>query len=182
MGNSSHRGVHYLRALSQLELASVTQALELDVPRDALLQGVWWDGATPEVRNYRLTLWSEKATPRSSTWLAERAGDVYRLRARPATLDELRALLEALEELGVQGVSSTSMIAEAHYDCRDRTYQLCLTPLEEMVEGRPYKRWLFRRHADGRPLSVGYCCETRRGGGYATLPGAAVLRGNPWPD
>lgn len=176
------RSVTSFQALSSRELLEVAQALELSVPPDALLQGIWWHGEIYGVRNYRLTQWCETASPRRRTWVAERAGAVYRLQARPATPDELQALLEALWELGVREIEPSALVAEAEYDCRYGSYQLCATPLEKMVEGRPYKRWIFRRHRDGRPLSVGYLCETRRGEVYATLPGGAILRGNPWSD
>lgn len=169
-------------SLNQVELLGVTRALELEVPADAVLQGVWWPGETHEQRNYRLTMWCETSTPLCSTWVAERSGPVYRLQARPATSDEIDALLEALQELGVEQAAPGEPIAEVEYDCRYRSYQLSFTALEDMVEGRPYKRWIFRRHRDGRPLSVGYLCETRRGDAYATLPGGAILRGNPWSD
>lgn len=179
MGNHPHRSAHNL---SELELAGITQALELSVPPGAVLRGVWWPGDGPEHRNYRLTMWCEDGTPLCSTWVAERTGPVYRLQARPATADEIVALLEALAALGVAEASSGEPIAEAEYDCRYRSYQLCFTALEDMVEGVPYRRWIFRRHRDGRPLSVGYVCETRRGEDYATLPGGGILRGNPWFD
>ena len=51
-----------------------------------------------------------------------------------------------------------------------------------MHEGLPYKRWVFRRHADGDPLSVGYVCETRHGNAHVTLADSALLRGNPWTN
>ncbi len=180
MGIHPHRAV---QALSNLELVGVTRALELSVPEGAVVRGVWWPGEAQDTRNYRLTMWAaHAASPLCSTWIAERSGPVYRLQARPATADEIRALLEALSELGVRDFDPSAPIAEAEYDCRYRSYQLCFTALEDMAEGRPYRRWVFRRHRDGRPLSVGYLCETRRGDGYATLPGGAILRGNPWSD
>lgn len=180
MGIHPHRAV---QSLSHLELTSVTRALELSVPDDAVVRGVWWPGDTQDKRNYRLTMWSATASsPLCSTWIAERSGPVYRLQARPATADEIAELLEGLAELGVRDEGRSAPIAEAEYDCRYRSYQLCFVALEDMEEGQPYKRWVFRRHRDGRPLSVGYLCETRRGDGYATLPGGAILRGNPWSD
>jgi hypothetical protein len=171
-----------VQSMNLAELHGVTRALDLDVPPDAVLQGVWWHGEAEDTRNYRLTMWCEQRSPLCSTWLAERAAGVYRLQARPATTDEIRDLMDALQELGLGEVARGGPLAEVEYDCRYRSYQLCFTPLEEMLEGRPYKRWIFRRHRDGRPLSVGFLCETRRGDGYATLPGGAILRGNPWSD
>jgi hypothetical protein len=171
------------QSLTNWELSGVTRALELHVPTDAILQGVWWPGDTQDKRNYRLTMWSTDAhAPRCRTWIAERLGQVFRLQARPATPDEIDELLDALSELGVLDSDGAEPIAEAEYDCRNRSYQLCFTALEDMMEGLPYKRWVFRRHRDGRPLSVGYLCETRRGDAYKTLPGGAILRGNPWSD
>jgi hypothetical protein len=179
MGNHPQRA----HSLSERELVGVTRALELVVPEDAVVRGVWWPGETQDKRNYRLTMWANaEQTPLCSTWVAERAGPVFRLQARPATADELEELRQALRELDVYDVDEEAPIAEAEYDCRYRSYQLCFTALEDMVEGQPYERWVFRRHRDGRPLSVGYLRETRRGDGYATLPGGAILRGNPWSD
>jgi hypothetical protein len=180
MGIQPHPSVQSFQPLNQVELHDVAQALELSVPPHALLQGVWWRGEAPGTRNYRLTMWCETAPALCSTWVAERTGQVFRLQARPATSDEIQLLVEALQELGVWEPSA--LIAEAEYDCRYQSYQLSFTPLEEMVEGRPYERWMFRRHRDGRPLSVGYVCETRRGDSYANLPGGAILRGSPWFD
>lgn len=169
--------------LTNWELSGITRALDVYVPMDAIVQGVWWPGDTEDSRNYRLTMWSSDAqTPRCSTWIAERLGQVFRLQARPATADEIDELLEALRELDVLDSKDVETIAEAEYDCRYRSYQLCFTALEDMLEGRTYERWVFRRHRDGRPLSVGYLCETRRGDAYETLPGGAILRGNPWSD
>jgi hypothetical protein len=171
------------RALSNVELMDVTQALELSLPPEAVVKGSSWPGAAEDTRNFRVSMWTNgnDDQPRHSVWLAERKGQVYRLRARPATAEELRELLDALRELGADQAQDEP-VAEAEYDCTDRRYQLCFTPLEEMVEGLSYKRWILRRHRDGRPLSVGYVCETRRGDDYATLPGGAVLRGNPWSE
>lgn len=169
------------QSLANWELSAVARALELHVPMDAIVQGVWWPGDTQDKRNYRLTMWSRDAnSPRCSTWVAERAGQVYQLQARPATPEELDELLDTLSELGELDSDGAEAIAEAEYDCRHRSYQLCFTALEDMLEGVPYKRWVFRRHRDGRPISVGYLCETRRGDAYQTLPGGAILRGNPW--
>jgi hypothetical protein len=180
MGLNPHRDA---QSLSNLELLGVTRALELRLPEDAVLRGVWWPGDTQDKRNYRLTMWANEAqTPLCSTWIAERSGSVYRLQARPATPEEIELLLEALDELGVRELDAGAPIAEVEYDCRYRSYQLCFTALEDMIEGKPYKRWVFRRHRDGRPLSVGYVCETRRNDAFATLPGGAILRGNPWSD
>ena len=89
-------------------------------------------------------------------------------------------LYEALLEVGALEKIDERPIAEAHYDCKRRAYQLTFTPFAQMHEGLPYRRWIFRVHDDGRPLSVGYLCETRRGDGYATLPEQATLRGDPW--
>jgi hypothetical protein len=168
--------------LSSLELQAIARALELDWPTDALVQGTWWPGKTEDTRNYKVTLWTTHATPLTSTWIAERSHGVYRLCTRPASADEVALLLEALRELDAFDSNDDTTIAEAQYDCRERVYQLCFTALEEMIEGLRYERWVFRRHLDGRPLSVGYIFETRRGDAYATVPGGAVLRGNPWPD
>lgn len=180
MGTHPHREAY---SLSQRELLGVTRALELVVPEDAVLRGVWWPGETQDRRNYRLTMWvNAERAPLCSTWIAERTGPVFRLQARPATTDEICELLQALAELGVPGIAEPTTIAEAEYDCRYRSYQLCFTALEDMVEGKPYERWVFRRHGDGRPLSVGFLRETRRGDAYATLPGGGILRGNPWCD
>ncbi|RYZ05142.1 MAG: hypothetical protein EOO73_21300 [Myxococcales bacterium] len=171
-----------MQSLSSFELQAIAEALDLAVPPDAALHGVWWEGEAESTRNYRLTMWRDAATPLCSTWLAERAGAVFRLKARPATPEEIQTLLEALEELGIRESVPEAPIAEVEYDCRYRSYQLCFTALEHMIEGKPYKRWIFRRHRDGRPLSVGYLRETRRGDAHATLPGASILRGNPWAD
>ena len=175
-----------------MELADVVRALELQLPEDALLSGVWWPGSTQDKRNYRLCVRTngDARYPRSCSWTAERAGSVYRLQMRPATPEEMADLLHALQELGVleQGEaegeteSVAESVAEAEYDCRHRSFQMCFVALEDMVEGVPYKRWVFRRHRDGRPISVGYICETRRGNSYDTLPGGAILRGDPWSD
>jgi|GEM_PF-4446322 len=178
MGNSARIGP---QRLSSLELQAIARALELVWPSDALVQGSWWPGTTEDTRNYEVNVWTTHAAPLTSTWIAERTNDVYRLCARPASPDELEALLEALRELGALEHDAETTVAEAQYDCRERVYQLCFTPREEMMEGLRYERWVFRRHLDGRPLSVGYVFETRRGDAYATLPGGAVLRGNPWP-
>lgn len=177
MGNNAHEGP---QRLSTFELHGFARALELTWPSDGIVKGVCWPGASAEQRNYEVTLWTPDATPLRSTWVAERSGNVYRLLARPANADELEQLFEALRELNALEGELSDAIAEAQYDCRQRTYQLCFTPLEEMREGMRYDRWVFRRHSDGRPLSVGYVVETRRGDGYDTLPGGSVLRGNPW--
>lgn len=179
MGNKAHDGP---QRLSNFELQGFARTLELSWPSDAVVKGVWWPGASAEKRNYKVTLWTLDATPLTSTWIAERSSNVYRLLTRPANADELAALLDALRELNALEGDMSDAIAEAQYDCRNRTYQLCFTPLEQMREGRRYERWVFRRHADGRPMSVGYLFETRRGDAYATLPGGSVLRGNPWSD
>jgi hypothetical protein len=178
MGTKAHDGP---QRLSTFELQGFARALELSWPSDSIVRGVWWPGGSPEKRNYEVTLWTSDATPLSSTWVAERTGDVYRLRARPANPDEIHALLEALRELDALESDVGGPIAEAQYDCRYQTYQLCFTPVEEMLEGLRYERWVFRRHSDGRPLSVGYLFATRRGAAAATLPGGSVLRGDPWP-
>jgi hypothetical protein len=177
MGNKAHEGP---QRLSTLDLHAFARALELSWPSDGVVKGVWWPATSAEKRNYKVTLWTPDSPPLSSTWIAERSGSVYRLQARPANADELETLLDALRELGALERDVGATIAEAQYDCRNRSYQLCFTPLEEMLEGLRYERWVFRRHSDGRPLSVGYLFETRRGDAYATLPGGAVLRGNPW--
>lgn len=179
MGNSARIGP---QRLSSLELQAIGRALELVWPNDALVQGSWWPGKTEDTRNYEVTLWTTHTTPLTSTWVAERSNGVYRLCTRPANSDEVQDLLDALRELDALEPDADTTIAEAQYDCRERVYQLCFTPLEEMMEGLRYERWVFRRHRDGRPLSVGYVVETRRGDAYATLPGGAVLRGNPWAD
>jgi hypothetical protein len=179
MGTSAQVGP---QRLSSLELQAVARALELVWPSDGVVQGVWWPGKSDETRNYKVTLWTVNAVPRMSTWIAERAGGAFRLVTRPANSDEVQALLDALGEVGALEHDADTTIAEAQYDCRERVYQLCFTPLEEMLEGLRYERWVFRRHSDERPLSVGYIFETRRGGAHATLPGGAVLRGNPWSD
>jgi hypothetical protein len=179
MGTDAHEGP---QRLSSFELRSIARALELSWPSDALVKAVVWAGNASGKRNYRITSWAVDANPLCSTWVAERSGEVYRLMARPANPDELQAMLEALRELDALEDDCEGSVAEAQYDCRNRTYQLCFTPLEGMLEDIPYKRWVFRRHDDGRPLSVGYLCETRRGDAYATLPGGAILRGNPWSD
>ena len=177
MGNNAQEGP---QRLSTFELHAFARALELSWPSDAVVKGVWWRGISTEKRNYKVTLWTPDSTPLRSTWIAERSGNVYRLQARPANADELAALFDALRELDALDGAVSPTVAEAQYDCRNRSYQLCFTPLEEMLEGLRYERWVFRRHSDDRPLSVGYLFETRRGGDYATLPGGAVLRGNPW--
>jgi len=179
MGNHAHEGP---QRLSTFELKAFARALELTWPSEAIVKGVWWPGTGAEKRNYEVTLWTPDSTPLHRIWIAERSGNVYRLRARPANADELAALFDALPELDALGEGVSTTVAEAQYDCRDRCYQLCFTPLEEMLEGLRYERWIFRRHGDGRPLSVGYRFETRRGDQYASLPGGAVLRGNPWSD
>jgi hypothetical protein len=177
MGNNAHEGP---QRLSTFDLQVFARALELSWPSEGVVKGVWWPGTSAEKRNYKVTLWTPNSAPLSSTWIAQRSDGVYRLQARPANADELEALLDALRETGALERDVGAAIAEAQYDCRDRSYQLCFTPLEEMLEGLRYERWVFRRHADGRPLSVGYLFETRRGDTYATLPGGAVLRGIPW--
>jgi hypothetical protein len=172
------------RLLSSLELAAVARALELRWQADALVKGEWWPGSGQGQRNYRLRMWSTQGPlqPALSTWLVERRGNVYRMKTRPATSQEIESMLDALRELDALEQPMLTDIAEAAHDCGRGTYQLCFTAFEDMLEGLSYKRWLFRRHRDGRPLSVGYLCETRRGSGYATLPGGAILRGNPWSD
>lgn len=179
MGKDARQG---LLPLSSLELTQVTRALELCLPSDALVKAVSWASTSDARRNYRISAWFDPGwdAPLCSTWIAERSGDVFRLLGRPANRDELEQLFEALSELDAFDEVAGQPVAEAHYDCRHRTYQLCFTPLEQMHEGLPYRRWIFRLHDDGRPMSVGYISETRRGDGYATLPDGAALRGNPW--
>jgi len=178
MGNEAHDGP---QRLSAFELRAFAQALELSWPSEGIVEGVWWPGSRAEIRNYEVTLRTPDGTPLLRTWIAERFGNAYRLRIRPVDSDELATLLQTLQELDALESDAVGPIAEAQYDCRYRTYQLCFTPLEEMLEGLRYERWVFRRHADGRPLSVGYRFETRRGNAHAMLPGGSVLRGNPWP-
>jgi hypothetical protein len=172
---------HLPRPLNQLELTSLTRALELSLPDDAIVKAVWWPGVAEGQRNYRLTAWTT-TEPRRGTWLVERLRNVYRLRARPADADELGRLLDALRDVRALEPGARPEVAQADYDCSKRSYQLCFTLLEDMREGTPYKRWILRRHHDDRPLSVGYLLETRRGNGYATLPGGATLRGSPWSE
>jgi hypothetical protein len=179
MGKHAREG---LQPLSSFELTHFMRALRLDLPSDAIVKGVSWASSSADKHNYRVRVWLDQGQelPLSSTWIAEREGHVFRLLGRPATPDEIEMLYGALRELDALAEIDPGPIAEAHYDCRQRLYQLAFTPLEQMVEGLPYRRWFFRRHDDGRPLSVGYVCETRRGNGYATLPDGAVLRGDPW--
>lgn len=166
--------------LSKLELQTVAHALELCLPDDGIVKAEWWPG-TEGKRNYRIVCFATEPAPLCRTWIAERSGTVFRLMGRPANSDELDELFAALRELGTPEPEGHG-VAEAFYDCRGHTYQLYFTPLEEMHEGLPYRRYVFRRHSDGRPLSVGYICETRRDDAYLTLPGAEILRGNPWRD
>lgn len=172
------------RALSEIELSSLTYALELSLPLDAMVMGVTWPGKSEGHDNYRLSVWTRRPAPppRHSVWLAERRGNVYRLKLRPANADEIQLLLEALREVAAFEPETAPAVVEADYDCSERTYQVCFTALEDMREGTAYKRWILRRHYDARPLSVGYVLETRRDNGYATLPGGATLRGSPWTD
>jgi len=172
------------RPLSSLELSAVARALELRWLEDAIVKGSWWPGAEQGERNYRLTMWSSRGArqPALSTWLVEKRGGAYRLKCRPATSDEIEQMLQALRELDALEEPIDADIAEAEYDCGRGRYQLCFAAFEDMLEGLPYKRWIFRRHHDDRPLSVGYVCETRDGDEYVTLPGGATLRGNPWSD
>lgn len=170
------------RRLSNLELHAFARALELSWPNDAIAKGVSWPAAAENTRNYRVTVWSVDAAPLSSTWIAERHDGVYRVLARPADRAEVESLLQALRELDALEDDADATIAEAQYDCRERVYQLCFTPLEDMLEGLRYERWLFRRHTDDRALSVAYIFETRRGNAYVRLPGGAILRGDPWSD
>lgn len=179
MGTNAHEGP---QRLSTFELQSFAHTLELSWPSDGIVQGFSWPGGSAEKRNYQVTLWTRDAAPLTSTWLAERSGDVFRLAARPADADELAQLMESLRELDALEVDLTRAVAEAQYDCRSHVYQLSFTPREEMREGLRYERWVFRRYPDGRPLSVGYFFETRHGNAYTTLPGRAVVRGNPWLD
>jgi hypothetical protein len=179
MGKYARQG---LQPLSFSELAYVARALELCLSSEASVKGVSWPSSTSERRNYRVSAWLDQGreTPLQSTWIAERHGDVFRLLGRPANHEELVQLFEALLEVGAASEIAEGPIAEAHYDCKHRTFQLTFTPFEQMREGLPYRRWIFREHGDGRPLSVGYITETRRGDGYATLPDGATLRGAPW--
>jgi len=179
MGNSAHEGP---RRLSTSELHGFARTLELSWPSDGVVKGFSWPGTSAEKRNYQVTLGARGQSPLNRTWVAERCGNVYRLVARPADADELQQLLDTLRELGALELGSEDAIAEAQYDCRNRTYELSFTPLEEMLEGQRYERWMFRRHLDGRPWSVGYVFETRRGNASELLPGGSVLRGNPWRD
>jgi hypothetical protein len=167
--------------LSKLELQTVTRALELCLPDDGIVKAEWWPGSDGK-RNYRVSCFAPSATAPCQTWIAERAGNVLRLLGRPANADELDELFTALREVAGLDATTDEPLAEAFYDCRGHVYQLCFTRLDEMYEGMPYRRYVFRRHSDGRPLSVGYICETRRGDAYKTLPDGEVLRGNPWRD
>ena len=179
MGNSAGRG---LQQLSSLELSFVARALELDLIPDARVHGILWPGEAPEIRNYRVMQQTNGARgePLQSMWVAERAGDVFRMLARPANRDEILELLEALREVRALEPEISNPVAEAQYDCRERTYQLSFTSLDAMLEGVRYKRWIFRRHGGGRPLSVGYVLETRSNAAHVALSGGEVLRGSPW--
>jgi hypothetical protein len=179
MGKDARQG---LQPLSSLELKCFLRALELCLPSEAIVKGVSWPAASSGHRNYRVSVWLDQGrdVPLCSTWIAERSGDVFRLLGRPANRDELELLYEALRELGARDELETGGIAEAHYDCKHRTFQLSFTPLEQMHEGLPYRRWILRQHDDGRPMSVAYISETRLGDAYATLPDGRTLRGNPW--
>lgn len=172
------------RPLSHVELVALLRALELRLPEGAPVRAVWWPGRSEEQRNYRITTSTTRAAREAChrTWLIERRGNRYRLRARPADSYEIELLLEALREVAALAPGGAPALAEASYDCVEHTYQVCFTALDDMREGQPYERWILRRHPDGRPLSVGYVLETRTGRGYATLPGGARLRGNPWSD
>ncbi|HYP87770.1 MAG TPA: hypothetical protein VEQ59_06445 [Polyangiaceae bacterium] len=173
-----------LRSLTNSELSSLARSLELNWPQDAIIKGESWPGVDDDRRNYRLTMWTARSPlePVCSTWLVERHGNLYRLKTRPAEPHEIELLLDTLRELGALEPDAVESIAEATYDCGQHTFQLCFTALEDMREGTPYKRWIFRRHPDPRPLSVAYLQETRRDNSYDTLPGGAILRGNPWSD
>ena len=92
--------------------------------------------------------------PALSTWLVERRGNVYRLKTRPAALQEIELLLDALRELDALEQPALADIAEAAYDCGRSTYQLCFTPFEDMLEGLPTSAGSFADTATD-PLSVG---------------------------
>jgi hypothetical protein len=178
MGNAVQQG---LRSLSSLELRRIMRALEICLPEDAEVEGFHWHSRDGRSENYRVRAHCVTTASAAvySTWIAERSGSVYRLLGRPATLAEVDFLLQAIRELG--DVKEMALpLAEAHYDCVRHAYQLLPTLFEQMHEGETYRRWLLRRYEDGRPLSVGYVCETRRGNALAVLPARAVLRGDPW--
>jgi hypothetical protein len=172
------------RPLTSSELTGLACVLELSWPAEAIVMGVSWPGNGEGHSNYRISVWANRPAPEPlhRVWLVERRRDVYRLRLRPANTDEIALLLEALREVAALEPDATPPVVEADYDCSERTYQVCFTALENMREGAPYKRWVLRRHGGARPLSVGYLLETRRGNRYATLPGGATLRGNPWTE
>jgi hypothetical protein len=180
MGSSTGQ----LKLLTRSELDVVTRALELSLPPDAVLEGVWWPGVTNARRNYRLTMSSQRAgqAPLRATWIIEREANVYRLRARPPEVHEILMLLEALREVEAIPPGNAPRIAEASYDCVEHTYELSFTLIEDLREGGSKKRWILRRHRDARPLSVGYLLDTLRGGKLATLSSGATLRGSPWSD
>jgi len=177
MGNTGQP----LRSLSPIELRRIMRALEICLPDDAVIEGVQWQNRGGTSDNYRVRARCETSTSAAvySTWIAERSGSVYRLLGRPATPAEIDLLLQALHELG-DAKDLALPLAEAHYDCVHHAYQLLPTLFEKMHEGATYRRWLLRRYDDGRPLSVGYVCEMRRGNALSVLPARAVLRGDPW--
>src|SRR5262245_14687134 len=125
------------RALTSIELSSLTYALELILPLDAIVMGVTWPGKGEGLDNYRLSVWMRRpaAEPLHSVWLAERRQGIYRLKLRPANGDEIQLLLEALREVSALEPEAEPSVVEADYDCSERTYQVCFTALEDMLEG-----------------------------------------------
>jgi len=95
---------------------------------------------------------------------------------------------EALLELSALEKIDERPIAEAHYDCQHRAYQLTFTPFEQMHEGLPYRRWIFACTTTDARSSWATCARPTRerlrdAAGqrdpYAATPGRYERRGPP---
>lgn len=170
--------------LSEAEIDETVRAWGIPWPAGAeLVEALQWTSrGESEVLWRKIWVKVPGATdgPVTRIWIARLERGRWALLYRPVTADELAALLVVLREVGAPEDELAPPIGDAGYGSETDFFDIVPTPLEAMIERRPYRRYGVRFHADGRPASVGYFLETRQGSVNKTLPGGGVLRGTPY--